>query len=170
MVKEKKLRVFVDASVLIAGILSNQGASRAIVNLGREGVLDLVITEEIIKEVYISVKNKYPDIKYSESLYQVISGLKKCIQKNPDWQETNQFTGLISDHNDRYVLAGAYKYKVNTLVTLDRKHFFTDDLNRANLPFTIQLPGDFMKIYRTNFISDKPDTTPLKMKNPPDVQ
>lgn len=140
-------KVFVDASVVVSAVLSKAGASHALFELEKVGFVELIFTEEVIKEARLSIKKKYGGERL-ESFYLLLGEYKQNILHDPTVREINSFTGIISDDRDRHVLAGAKKYDVDVLVTLDRRHFFTKQVEDANVPFHIQLPGDFLSDLR----------------------
>lgn len=148
-------RVFVDASVVIAAVLSQTGASAILFALGRAGHIRLILTSEVVKEARLGLKKKYGK-EQLVAFYQILSGLRKNILPTPDTKETTAFSRLISDRRDRHVLAGAKKYRAGTLVTLDRRHFFTPELKETDLPFSIQLPGQFLTEFRLS-LADQED-------------
>jgi len=144
---KEKLKVFLDTSALIAAILNQGGASRIIVELGKKKFINLILTPKVIQEARNNLLKKYGKNKILD-LYRTISDLKKDIYPQPVAKEENKFIDIISDPKDCHILAGATKYRVDYLLTFDRRHFFTDKIKNARLSFEIMLPGDFLKIYR----------------------
>lgn len=145
--RQKHIRVLIDSSVLVSGALSPNGGSAVILSLASNGLIDLILTEMIVKESRLGIKKKYG----SERLmpfYNIVSKLKNCVFSNPNRSEIAGMNALIVDKKDRHILAGAIKYCVDVLVTLDKKHFFTNQLEESNLSFVIQTPGQFLKRYR----------------------
>ena len=51
----------------------------------------------------------------------------------------------IINEKDALVLAGAEKSRVDYLVTLDRKHFFTKKVRQAKFSFKIITPGQLIE-------------------------
>lgn len=145
----KKPRVFVDASVLIAAVLGKTGASQVLFKLAKNHFLEIILTDEIIREGMQSLARKYGQEK-ALVLHQMLNDHKQVILATPSKIDLDKFDSLITDHCDRHVLAGAQKYKAEYLVTLDRKHFFTEKMLNTRLDFRIMLPGDFLKEFRQN--------------------
>ncbi len=139
--------LFLDTSVVMAAVFSPRGGSFGIIELARDGIIDLVITELVVKEAYRKVNQKYGQIEVT-MLSQLLFEHKLNINPSPTDHELRQYDRLIADLNDRHILAGATKYKVDSLITFDRKHFFTETLQRANLGFIIELPNQFLTRYR----------------------
>ena len=79
----------------------------------------------------------------------LVSDLRDQIVGNPSIDKIKKFSLLINP-KDAHVIAAADSLEVDYLVTLDKKHFFTDALTRTNLSFQIVLPGDLLSIIRSN--------------------
>ncbi len=140
-------KVFLDTSVVITSLLSNRGPGSAIFDLARLGRITIIMTEIVVVEAYEAVKRKYPQ--KQADLATFLSEFQKSVKPSPTFTELQKFSGVISDPDDRHILAGATKYKVDTLITHDRHHFLTPAMQQANFGFTIETPGQFMKRYRT---------------------
>ena len=140
-----KEKLFIDASVLVAATFSDTGASFFIFRLAEKGLVDITITEEIVRESRSSLARNYEQ-KIVFSMIKMLSRHKKSIK--PDIDNYPSYKELIEDKKDLHVLAGAKEYEADFLITLDRKHFMTEKLAKANLPFEIILPGDYLKILR----------------------
>ena len=52
--------LFLDSSALVAGILSAQGAARALLLLAEVGVIALVVSEQVIAETERAIARKVP--------------------------------------------------------------------------------------------------------------
>jgi len=143
-----KLVVFTDASVVVAAALSETGGSALVFALAKKGIVDLILTEEVFQEARLSIQRKYDDQRLAH-LYQILAPLKKSIKLTPSQDEQRRFADLIDDQRDCHILAGAERYRANTLLTLDRKHFFTAKLKEAELVFNIQLPAEFLAELRS---------------------
>lgn len=139
---ENPPRIFIDTSVLFAAISSPSGGSAVVVELGKQDKVRLVFTDLIIQEARKNIKGKR-DRATLLFLYQTLKHFKGNIKPSPNDNECAKYEPLI-EGKDCHVLAGAKKYKVDILLTLDKKHFFTQKLKNANLPFQIQTPADFL--------------------------
>lgn len=144
----KKTKVFIDASVLIAAILKESGASRFILELGRQKLIKIVLTDKIVQEASFNLKKKYGEKELFELLKQLVL-LKENILVFDDIVVSRE--SFVIEAKDRHVLAGALHSKVNFLVTLDKKHFFGEKIKKASLPVKIILPGDFLKWFRQKY-------------------
>jgi putative PIN family toxin of toxin-antitoxin system len=140
-------KVFIDASVVIAAVLSDSGGSALIFKLAKKKYVDIILTERVVQEAHNSLNKKYG----SESvlnLFNLLTEFKSNIKSSPKDNECLKYQELIMDEKDCHILAGADKYQTKYLLTLDKKHFFTAKLQAANLPFLILTPGDFLQELR----------------------
>ncbi len=143
----RRARVFLDASVLIAGILSSTGASRCILDLAHDQLITVCLTKEVVREVYESLMRK-SDLLAVAEFYRVLAALRSSIGPAPSKQHLAVYNDLIDDPDDRHILAGAATYRADVLVTHDRRHFMTERLRSAGLSFAIQTPGQFLTDFR----------------------
>lgn len=142
----KKPVVLIDANVLIAATLKETGASRVIIDLARKNFIEIILTDLIFKEAHRNLKAKYGNVELL-TFFQLLKDFKEQIKPHAEESNYPEFIDII-EPKDFHVLAAAQKYQVNYLVTLDKKHFFTDQLRSAKLSFKILLPGDFLNEFR----------------------
>lgn len=140
----RRLRVILDTSVIIAGILSPEGGSGAILEACRLGLIDLYLSEGIIKEASSKFLQKFPDV--HNLFLEVIKVLCPTIIPNPSKQEIYRFTRII-EPGDAPILAAATKAPIDYLVTLDKKDFITQKIQRE-VVFAIVTPGEFLKEFQ----------------------
>lgn len=143
----KKSKLFIDASVLFAAIFSKTGASGFILRLAKKGIFNLIMTERVLKEVKRNLLADYDREKLIRMI-ELLSDLKESIKPNTTESQEKKFQDLIEDKNDLHILAGAKLYRADFLITLDKKHFMTEKLKNANLPFKIISPGKYLKHLR----------------------
>ncbi|MDD3818789.1 MAG: PIN domain-containing protein [Actinomycetota bacterium] len=139
----KKNKVFLDASVFIAAAGSESGGSSLVLKICGGLHFSAVVSRKILLEAQINIRKKLP----SEALLRFY---KEIDRLNPE--VINPLTeGNLSNYNDIitlkdcHVLAGAIESKASFLITLDRKHFKTEAIMKANLPVTIMTPGEFLE-------------------------
>ena len=142
-------RVFLDSSVVIAGILSPRGGSAAVIDLARVNIVRLALSETIIREAHENLAKK-AGREQLRALFVLAIEFKSSIARSPTDQQLRRYDGLILDVHDRHVLAGAATTRSSVLLSLDRRHFFTETLRAAKLSFTIQTPGDFLTELRAS--------------------
>lgn len=134
----KAIKVFLDSSVIIAGLASARGGSREILNLAELGFLIPVISEEVVREVTRNVERKLPDCL---AHYYQLFRLLPFIMAEPGEERLVQAKGLINS-NDARILAAALTARVDWLISLD-KHFLA--LNSEKLSMKIGSPGEFLQ-------------------------
>lgn len=136
----RRLRVMLDASVIIAGILSPEGGSGAILEACRLELVDLYLSEGIIKEASSKFQRKFPDL--FNLFLEVIKSLHPIVIPNPTKTEISRFISIIESGDVLILVAGA-KAPIDFLITLDNKDFVTEKVKRA-VVFDIVTPGEFL--------------------------
>ena len=139
-------RLLIDASVLITATRNPHGGSGAILALGKTKKFHPIITPLILQETEKNIKKKLTK-KDLLKFYQQLSKWKSWIKNNPSLEEIALFNQVI-DPKDSHVLAAASKHQADFLITLDKKHFFTIKIKKANFAFLIITPEKFLRIYR----------------------
>ena len=136
-------RIFIDASVWIAAAGSSTGASAMVLALCRENYAHPVASTIVLREAERNIRAKLGP----EALlrfYQDIASLTLNLADTPTSEEIAAQSHIIAA-KDAHVIASALGAGVEVLLTLDRKHFFAREVVRANLPFRIMMPGDFLR-------------------------
>ena len=139
-----KKKVLIDASVFIAASGSVSGGSALILEVCKGKFFTAVTTRKILKEAQKNIRKKLP----SESLlyfYREMGRLKPKIVGTP--QDLRKYDNIISA-KDQHVLASAINCGASFLITLDRKHFFTEEIKNAKLPVMIMTPKEFLELIR----------------------
>ena len=138
-----KPRLFLDASVLIAAAGSEQGGSSLILAICRENKAQAVGSRIVLLEAERNIREKLGGdalLRY----YQQVANLDLELVSPPTPGECEAQARIINA-KDAHVLAAAVKGRVDVLLTLDRKHFFTRQVRDAGLPFAIMTPGDYLR-------------------------
>lgn len=139
------LTVFLDTSVLLAGLASPKGGSGIILEGGAESLFKLVVTDLIIEEGLRRAKR----LKIDELLLKqlVINDVINVI-KAPDDEFINKFTFITPDPDDAHVLAGAITARADVIVSLDKKHILVPKTKSALKPMKILSPKQFWEWVR----------------------
>ena len=133
-------RFFLDSSTLIAGIISSQGASRALLLLSENQKIDLLVSEQVIVEVERNLARKAPKVlKFSREM---ILCAKITILHDPSRNEVQKHMDWISHPADVSILVAAANAHVDLLVTLNTKHFINDASVANKSGIRIGTPGD----------------------------
>jgi predicted nucleic acid-binding protein len=139
------IKLFFDASVLIAAAHSPTGGSGYLLEACRRGRFKPVVTRLILIEAERNIKNKLGE----EDLlrfYQLLGSVDFTIEPPVSAREIAEYSHLIEE-KDAHVLAAAVRSGAQFLLTLDTKHFVTERLGKANLGLIIVTPGHFIKAY-----------------------
>ena len=141
-----KPKVFLDTSAVFSGIWSTQGGAFAILRLGEEKLIDLVVSQTVLREIDTVLREKL-----STKLTVALQLLDICITyiANEPSPSAIQLAGsLIAYAPDAHVFASALGANVDYFVTLDQKHLLGNAPLRDAAPFPIGTPGDFLAWYR----------------------
>jgi len=137
------MRVFFDASVIIAALLSPTGGSAQIFNFMKAGLIKGVASQTVIQEVL--EEDKPQKIKKSkEEIEQFIAQSGIVVRKPVTVDEIVPYQNLV-DVEDAHLIAGANLTKCQFLVTLDKKHLLRSDIKQRFLPLSIVSPKELLE-------------------------
>ena len=143
----KAWRVFLDSSVLIAGVVSQTGASSAILDLGEAGEIVIILSRGVLVETDRVFEKKFPDL--TGQFREFIKSLSPEVAEDPAPQEIREAENFI-DKGDAPILAAAKKENIHYLVSLDIKHFHAKKA-RGYLKTPIVTPAQFLMEFRHVF-------------------
>lgn len=135
-------KVFLDASVVLAGLGSFRASSYALLALGNQKRLLLIISPTVLDEVKRRVNKVKKDAGDVEDLI-VWANIK--ITAIPTEKQIVSVSGMVTDPNDWHLLAACSQIKDVTLITLDRKHLISKR-DKISYP-PILLPAEFLEEY-----------------------
>jgi predicted nucleic acid-binding protein len=118
-VASPKLRVFVDADVLISGSASTSGASHIILRLSEFTVIECVCSEQVIAETERNLMKKMP---HALPMFRLLSRSALRIVSDPDLSQVEDLEGQ-ADTKDLPLLAAAMNYGCHYLVTFNTRHY-----------------------------------------------
>jgi predicted nucleic acid-binding protein len=133
-------RLFLDTSALFAGIWSVEGGARMLLKLGEAGVVQLLVSAQVLEEIETVIRRKAEGLLPALALL-----LDRCQVGVPPTAPPDLQTfchGLLSHPGDARILAGAWHSQADFLVTLDRAHFLDDPALTQMAPFPLGTPGD----------------------------
>ncbi|MCX5867508.1 MAG: PIN domain-containing protein [Proteobacteria bacterium] len=137
------LQVFLDTSVLIAGIASGRGAAREVLRLGEAGIIRIYLSEQVLTEADRVFGAKFPTL--IAEFRKFLRNLDPVLVDDPTRSEVGSIEGWINA-DDAPILAAAIKSRADCLVTWDRKHFQSRKV-AENVEFPIFTPGEFLENY-----------------------
>jgi predicted nucleic acid-binding protein len=146
-----KIDLFFDSSAVMAGIISAQGAARALLLLGEDEKVVLTVSEQVIVEVERNIALKLPKIlPYAREM---ILNANVRILKDPTPDEVRKHLDWISHAADVPILVVAARAKVDFLVTLNTRHFIEDANVSQRSGLRIGTPGDALAWVRQQLSS-----------------
>lgn len=135
-----KIEVFFDSSALIAGIVSEQGAARALLLLAEDEKILISVSEQVIAEVERNIARKAP--KAVPFAREIILRANIRILRDPQITEILEHQDWISHTADVPILVVAARARVDFLATLNTKHFIDDPEVSRRSGLRIGTPGD----------------------------
>jgi putative PIN family toxin of toxin-antitoxin system len=146
----QKIRVFIDTSVLIAGVASVPGASAAVLDLCEPESIQMVISRQVLVEADRNFSSKLPNL--IGQFRRFIQNLAPLMVDDPSAAAMERATGLV-DRKDAAILAAAMEAKVDFLITLDKKHFLKPKI-KGDIPIEVCTPTDFLRIFEAFWVQD----------------
>jgi predicted nucleic acid-binding protein len=137
-----KIEIFFDSSALIAGIVSSHGAARALLLLGEDDKIILIVTEQVITEVEHNIARKAP--KALPFARQVILSSKIQVLRDPPVTTILEHQDWIDHKTDLPILIAASTAHVDYLATLDSRHFINNPEVARLSGLRIGSPGDVL--------------------------
>ena len=140
----RKLRVFLDTSALIAGILSSKGAAREVLRLGEAEVIEIVVSRQVLVEADRVLQEKFQDL--LDSYHAFLKSLDPVVVDDPPHAMIQKVLGWI-DSADAPILAAAIQAKVDSLISWNTRHFMKKSVVE-NTSFPVQIPAEFLEDFR----------------------
>ncbi|HEY3197482.1 MAG TPA: PIN domain-containing protein [Nitrospirales bacterium] len=147
--ESKPWRVFLDTSALIAGILSATGAAREVLRLAEAGVIDLLVSRQVLTEAERTLTSKVPAL--LTDYHALLGSLSLEILEDPVPDAVAEAMGVIA-HHDAPILAVARHANVDYLISWNTRHFQTVSV-RAFVTFPVLTPGEFLREFRRRLSS-----------------
>lgn len=143
-------RIFLDTSVLFSAIYSAEGGARELTRLSELGVIRLLISTDVLKEIERVIGKKLR--KQVVQIAEFIEAANIEIVGHPSETEIKSAERLVDYKADARILAGAFAAHANYFVTLDREDFISNKKLANALPFELGTPGDCLKWLREEFV------------------
>ncbi len=136
------MNVLFNASVVLAGLRSETGASGVLLKLVREGKIRGIISELIFDEVLRhSLKISIAEKKVESKVLKIFTN---NVSRSPQEGVVEKYYPFVSDHGDAHVLASYEQEDCDVLVTLDKKHLLV--LQGKIKGVKIVSPGEFLLV------------------------
>ncbi|MEW6683484.1 MAG: putative toxin-antitoxin system toxin component, PIN family [Nitrospirota bacterium] len=143
--------MFLDTSALIAGLISQTGAAREVLRLCEAGVVETLVSPQVLTEADRNLSEKLPGLVADYRL--LIQSIAPTLVDDPAPTEVSRLSGVIHS-NDAPILAAAIEAEADYLVTWNTKHFHQPRVRQA-VRFQIVTPGEFLLAFR-NALSEGP--------------
>lgn len=134
-----KRRIFFDADALIAGSASTTGASHAILVLGELGIVEVVVSRQVVAEAERNISRKLP---LALPAFRTIVEHACTMLDDPRAKTAKKFERQAHS-KDVPILAAAVTAGCDSLIT-----FNTRDFRPERGTIKIQTPGDFLSQLR----------------------
>lgn len=138
----KPSKIYLDASVIIAALLSPTGGSAKIIELSGLGIFVAITSQTVIEEVEAhSLKIKKERIE----IRKFITHSRVLVREKLLLSEIEMIEKI--DVEDAHLIAGAKLTGCNFLVTLDKKHLLKTEIKEYFKPLKIVTPGELLEIF-----------------------
>ena len=144
----KRVKAFLDTSVIFAAVLSETGGARKLFRLGEAGVLKLIVGSNVLRECEEVVRRKVP-VSLPTLAYHLELGRVEIMARSSEGF-IMQAKAIVAYEPDAYVLAEAMAAKPDWFITHDKAHFLSANLE-ASLEFRIGTPGDIIQALEEDF-------------------
>jgi predicted nucleic acid-binding protein len=139
------IKIFLDASVILAGLGSIKASSYALLTLGKQKKLLLIVSPIVVDEAkrHVDKIQKSP-----QDIDDLIIWANIKITDIPTKNQIVEFSTVVIDPNDWHLLAACSQIKNITLVTLDRKHLISkrDKIDYPPILSPAEFLGDFLNM------------------------
>ena len=134
------IRIFFDSDVMIAGSASSSGASHFLLQLAEAGIIEGIISKQVVLECRRNIKNKLPD---ALSIFDKILSRSVSIRNHPSPKTISDLKGQAHP-KDISILASAIEVKARFLLTFNIKHYNLS----PQMSIEIIKPGELLKKIR----------------------
>ncbi len=141
-----KIRIYLDTSVIFAGIWSAKGGGRMLLRLGEAGAISLVTNRLAIQELEGALRTRAPQSLGALALLLDRSDI--TVVGEPRAANRSAARSLVDHPADADILASAMGDDIEYFVTLDRKHFLDNEKLMHTLAFKIGTPGECLEWIR----------------------
>ena len=146
----RKIKVFIDTNVLIAGVNSVTGASATLLDLCEARGLEMVVSRQVLIEADRNFATKFPQL--VGRFRQFMHNLAPLMVEDPT-PESIKKAATIVDRKDAPILAAAQNANVDFLITLDKKHFLNPK-TRQKVMLKVVSPIEFLQSFERLFLEE----------------
>lgn len=136
-----KSKIFFDASVIIAAILSPTGGSAKLLGFAKNNKIIPITSQTVIDEVTDHTEKIH---KTPEEIVSYIKASGMLVRERVTQTEIEKLSGVV-DSTDAHLVVGARGATCHYLVTLDKKHLLRSDIRKNVAPLRIVNPKELLK-------------------------
>lgn len=135
------MRVYFDASVLIAALLSPSGGSALLLKYVKSKRLIGITSQTALEEIF----DKTEKFKRSkDEVKEFIADSSLLIRESISIEEISPYQDVVH-REDTHLIAGAFLTKCTHLVTLDKKHLLREEVQKKFSSLRIVSPKDLLE-------------------------
>ncbi len=135
------IRIYFDASVIIAAMLSPTGGSAKLIQFVKLGAVFGITSQTAIAEIE---EHAFKIGKTTSKIRQFIQDSGIIVREKINKAEEEPYQGLV-EKEDIHIVAGAKLTKCDYLVTLDKKHLLKDEVKKLAKPLRIVNPKEYLE-------------------------
>ena len=143
------VRLFLDTSALFSGIWSERGGARALLQLGEAGLVQLVVSRDVLDELERGLRAKAPEALGTLAL--LLDRARLTVVPAPRAPHVAEAEHWTKHLGDARIVAAARSARVDYLVTLDRSHLLDNQLLARNVSFPVGTPGSALAWLRARW-------------------
>jgi len=143
-------RAFLDASALIAGLLSPTGGAHEALRLFEIGVVELIVSRQVLVEADRNLTAKLPAL--LDVYHDFLHRLSPNIVEDPGCEAVGRAMTVIH-HADAPILAAAVAAHVDYLITWNTRHFHKKPVQEF-VSFHIVTPAEFLTDFRRALLEE----------------
>lgn len=138
--------IFLDISALFSGIWSATGGARMLLKLGEAHAVKLSVSSLVLSEIESVLRHKSPQSLGTLAL--LLDRSRIAVVSSVSKKHSVTCQSIVNYTPDAIVLAAAWTAGVDYFVTLDRKHFLSNQQIPDVVPFVVGTPGSCLAWYR----------------------
>lgn len=135
------MKVFVDASVILAALGSKTGGSSLVLRLGAKGKLDLTTSQAVVEEVRRNTRKI--SVPWTDTERLIIKS-RISVVPAPGHLQVEKYERIVGE-KDAHVLASAIASKAQILITLDKKHILQAEVKQKVKNVELLMPGELLQ-------------------------
>lgn len=135
------VKIYLDASVIIAAMLSPIGGSAKLIQFVKLSAVVGITSQTAVEEIE---EHALKIDKTLNEIRQFIKDNKIIVRKKISKTEEIPYQGLVEEE-DIHIVAGAKLTKCRFLITLDKKHLLKDQVRKVVRPLKVVSPKEYLE-------------------------